>query len=80
MLAPSVCTIGAALRTRRLRIGPMGYVVPLYDALRIVEEEAVLTHGRLELGLSPVSRLLTSNPTSRTSPIAVRSPKSRCES
>ncbi|MEK7878590.1 MAG: LLM class flavin-dependent oxidoreductase, partial [candidate division NC10 bacterium] len=34
--------------------GPMGYVVPLYDPIRIVEEIAVLDHvlhGRLEVGL-----------------------------
>ena len=48
------CT-GAAARTRRLRLGPMGYSVPLYDPIRIVEEVALLdsvTHGRLEVGLT----------------------------
>lgn len=45
----------AAARTRRLRLGPMGYTVPLYDPIRIVEEVALLdniTHGRLEVGLA----------------------------
>ena len=45
----------AAARTRRLRLGPMGYTVPLYDPIRIVEEVALLdniTHGRLEVGLT----------------------------
>jgi alkanesulfonate monooxygenase SsuD/methylene tetrahydromethanopterin reductase-like flavin-dependent oxidoreductase (luciferase family) len=54
MPAPTVYTTGAALCTRRMRIGPMGYVVPLYDPLRIVEEAAVLDQvcqGRFELGL-----------------------------
>ena len=54
MPAPTVYTTGAALATRRMRIGPMGYVVPLYDPLRIVEEAAVLDQvcdGRFELGL-----------------------------
>lgn len=54
MPAPSVYCAGAAAHTRRMRIGPMGYVAPLYDPLRIVEEAAVLDQvldGRLELGL-----------------------------
>lgn len=54
MPTPSVYCATAAAHTRRLRIGPMGYVVPLYDPLRIVEEAAVLDNvmgGRLELGL-----------------------------
>ena len=54
MPAPPIYCTGAAARTRRLRLGPMGYIVPLYDPLRIVEDAAVLDnilHGRLELGL-----------------------------
>jgi len=54
MPSPAAYCAGAAAHTRRLRIGPMGYVAPLYDPLRIVEEAAVLDnmlHGRLELGL-----------------------------
>src|SRR5262249_25861953 len=45
---------GAAARTTRMRHGPMGYVAPLYDPLRIAEDAAVLDNvlnGRLELGL-----------------------------
>ena len=45
----------AAARTSRLRLGPMGYTVPLYDPIRLVEEVALLdniTHGRLEVGLT----------------------------
>lgn len=48
------CT-GGATRTRRLRLGPMGYSVALYDPIRIVEEVALLdsvTNGRLEVGLT----------------------------
>jgi alkanesulfonate monooxygenase SsuD/methylene tetrahydromethanopterin reductase-like flavin-dependent oxidoreductase (luciferase family) len=52
--SPAVyCAFGAA-HTRRLRLGPMGYVVPFYDPIRIVEEAALLDNvlgGRLELGL-----------------------------
>jgi alkanesulfonate monooxygenase SsuD/methylene tetrahydromethanopterin reductase-like flavin-dependent oxidoreductase (luciferase family) len=54
MPSPSVYCTGAAAHTRRLRIGPMGYIVPLYDPIRIIEEAAVLDNvlnGRLELGL-----------------------------
>ena len=54
MPCPTVYCTGAAANTRRLRLGPMGYIVPLYDPLRIVEEAAVLDNvleGRLELGL-----------------------------
>ena len=52
--ASAYCTAAAA-RTRRIRVGAMGYTVPLYDPIRIVEEVAVLdniTHGRLEVGLA----------------------------
>jgi alkanesulfonate monooxygenase SsuD/methylene tetrahydromethanopterin reductase-like flavin-dependent oxidoreductase (luciferase family) len=54
MPSPTVYCTGGAARTRRMRLGPMGYVVPLYDPIRIVEEVAVLDHvlnGRLEVGL-----------------------------
>ena len=48
------CT-GAAARTSRLRLGPMGFTAALFDPIRIVEEVALLdniTHGRLEVGLT----------------------------
>jgi alkanesulfonate monooxygenase SsuD/methylene tetrahydromethanopterin reductase-like flavin-dependent oxidoreductase (luciferase family) len=54
MPSPSIYCAAAAGRTRRMRHGPMGYVVPLYDPLRIAEDAAVLDNvlnGRLELGL-----------------------------
>lgn len=56
-LRPSttVFCAAAAARTSRLRLGTMGYTVPLYDPMRIVEEVAILdniTHGRLEVGLA----------------------------
>ena len=56
MPSPPVYCTGGAVCTRRIRLGPMGYIPPLYDPLRIVEEAAVLDHvlnGRLELGLVP---------------------------
>jgi alkanesulfonate monooxygenase SsuD/methylene tetrahydromethanopterin reductase-like flavin-dependent oxidoreductase (luciferase family) len=54
MPSPSIYCTGAAALTRRMQHGPMGYVVPLYDPLRIAEDAAVLDNildGRLELGL-----------------------------
>ena len=54
MPSPSIYCTAAAARTRRMRIGTMGYVAPLYDPLRIAEDAAVLDNvlnGRLELGL-----------------------------
>jgi hypothetical protein len=36
---------GAAARTRRMRHGPIGFVVPLYDPLRIAEDAAVGKSG-----------------------------------
>ena len=54
MPSPSIYCAAAAARTRRLRIGTMGNVAPLYDPLRIVEDAAVLdnlANGRFELGL-----------------------------
>lgn len=54
MPSPTIYCAGAAAHTRRLRLGPMGYIVPLYDPLRIIEDVAVLDNvldGRLELGL-----------------------------
>ena len=43
-----------AQRTKRLRFGPLVYVLPLYDPLRLAEEIALLDQlsgGRLELGV-----------------------------
>jgi len=54
MPSPSIYCAAAAARTRRMRVGAMGYVAPLYDPLRIAEDAAVLDNlmnGRLELGL-----------------------------
>ena len=54
MPTPSIYCAAAAAHTRRLRIGPMGFVAPLYDPIRIAEDAAVLDNilgGRFELGL-----------------------------
>jgi alkanesulfonate monooxygenase SsuD/methylene tetrahydromethanopterin reductase-like flavin-dependent oxidoreductase (luciferase family) len=56
MSSPSLFAVGAGARTKRLRVGPMGYIVPLYHPLRLAEEIALVDQmlgGRMELGLVP---------------------------
>jgi alkanesulfonate monooxygenase SsuD/methylene tetrahydromethanopterin reductase-like flavin-dependent oxidoreductase (luciferase family) len=51
MSSPSLYAVGAGARTRRLRVGPMGYIVPLYHPLRLAEEIAIVDQmlgGRME--------------------------------
>src|SRR5919109_816015 len=47
--------LGAVARaTRRIRLGPLVYLLPLYSPLRLIEEISILdhlSHGRLELGV-----------------------------
>ncbi|MCA1646642.1 MAG: LLM class flavin-dependent oxidoreductase [Chloroflexi bacterium] len=53
--SPNLFLSAAAQRTRRLRLGPLSYVMPLYEPIRLLEEIAMLDQlsgGRLELGLS----------------------------
>ncbi|MFP6734764.1 MAG: LLM class flavin-dependent oxidoreductase [Rhodospirillales bacterium] len=56
MSAPSLFAVAAGARTKHMRVGPMGYVVPLYNPLRLAEEIAIIDQmlgGRLEVGLVP---------------------------
>jgi len=56
MSSPSLYAVGAGAHTKRLRLGPMGYIVPLYHPLRLAEEIAIVDQmlgGRMELGLVP---------------------------
>jgi alkanesulfonate monooxygenase SsuD/methylene tetrahydromethanopterin reductase-like flavin-dependent oxidoreductase (luciferase family) len=56
MSSPSLYTVVGGARTKRIRLGPMGYIVPLYHPLRLAEEIAVVDQmlgGRMELGLVP---------------------------
>ena len=49
------CSYGAQ-HTKRIRLGPMGYVAPFHNPIVIAEEAAVLDtilNGRLELGIVP---------------------------
>lgn len=52
--SPSVFVSAAFQRTRRLRIGPLVYVLPMYHPLRVYEEVCMLDHmsgGRLMFGV-----------------------------
>jgi alkanesulfonate monooxygenase SsuD/methylene tetrahydromethanopterin reductase-like flavin-dependent oxidoreductase (luciferase family) len=52
--SPSVFLAAAAQRTRRIRLGPLVYLLPLYSPLRLIGEICMLDNlsgGRLELGV-----------------------------
>ena len=52
--SPGIFLAAAAQRTKRLRLGPMLYVLPLHDPVRLIEEICMLdqlSDGRLELGM-----------------------------
>lgn len=56
MSSPSLYAVGAGARTKRMRVGAMGYIVPLYHPLRLAEEIAIVDQmngGRFECGLVP---------------------------
>ena len=51
--SPALFLTAVAQRTR-LRVGPLVYLLPLYNPLRLIEEVCMLDHlsgGRLELGV-----------------------------
>src|SRR5579862_5678796 len=52
--APSVYLAAVARATRRIHLGPLVYLLPLYSPLRLIEEICLLDHlsrGRLEVGV-----------------------------
>ena len=52
--SPSVFLSAAIQRTHRLRLGPLVYLLPLYNPLRLVQEICMLdnmSRGRLEVGV-----------------------------
>jgi alkanesulfonate monooxygenase SsuD/methylene tetrahydromethanopterin reductase-like flavin-dependent oxidoreductase (luciferase family) len=52
--SPALFLTAAAQRTRRIRLGPLVYLLPLYNPLRLIEEVCMLDHlsgGRLDLGI-----------------------------
>lgn len=57
-LAPNqaVFLAAAAQRTQRMRIGPLVFVLPLHQPIRLIEEVCMvdqLSNGRLDLGVGP---------------------------
>ncbi|MGH8139856.1 MAG: LLM class flavin-dependent oxidoreductase [Steroidobacteraceae bacterium] len=56
MSSPNLYVAAAAARTRNIRLGAMGHVVPLHQPLRLLEEIAItdqMSGGRVEIGLVP---------------------------
>ena len=52
--SPSVWLAAVARETSRIRLGPLVYLLPLYDPLRLLAEIAMIDHlsnGRMELGV-----------------------------
>ena len=52
--SPALFLAAAAQRTRRIRLGPLVYLLPLHNPLRLIEEISMLDQlsgGRLELGV-----------------------------
>ncbi len=52
--SPSVFLAAVARETRHIRLGPLVYLLPLYEPLRLAYEISMLdhlSHGRLELGV-----------------------------
>jgi alkanesulfonate monooxygenase SsuD/methylene tetrahydromethanopterin reductase-like flavin-dependent oxidoreductase (luciferase family) len=57
-LAPnqSVLLAAAAQRTKRMRFGPLVYILPLHNPIRLIEEVCMvdqLSSGRLDMGVGP---------------------------
>ena len=51
---PGIFLAAASQRTRRIRLGPCVYCLPLYDPLRLIEEVCMLDHlsrGRFDFGV-----------------------------
>ncbi len=52
--SPGIFLAAAIQRTRRIRLGPLVYLLPLYNPLRLAQEICMLDHmsrGRLEVGV-----------------------------
>ena len=56
--SPGIFLSAVAQRTSRIRLGPLVFLLPLYNPLRLIQEVCMLdhlSHGRLELGLAAAS-------------------------
>ena len=56
MSSPNLYAVAGAARTKRIKLGAMGHVVPLHHPVRLLEEIALtdqITGGRTEVGLVP---------------------------
>jgi alkanesulfonate monooxygenase SsuD/methylene tetrahydromethanopterin reductase-like flavin-dependent oxidoreductase (luciferase family) len=52
--SPSIMLAAAIQRTKRIKIGPLVYILPLYNPLRLIDEIAMLdqmSNGRFQLGV-----------------------------
>src|SRR5581483_2721662 len=52
--APGLFLAAASQRTRRIRLGPLVYLLPLYNPVRLATEICMLDHlsdGRLDIGV-----------------------------
>lgn len=52
--SPSLFLSAAIQRTRRLHLGPMGYLLPIYNPIRLIQEICMLdqmSRGRMEIGV-----------------------------
>ncbi len=52
--SPGIFLAAVAQRTKRIRLGPLVYILPLYNPLRLIDEIAMLDQmsgGRLDLGV-----------------------------
>src|SRR5258707_148677 len=57
--SPNLFLSAVAQRTRRIRLGPLSYILPIYDPIRLLEQICMLDHltgGRPQLGLRRGSR------------------------
>src|SRR5262249_35303071 len=60
--SPGTFLGAASQRTKKIRLGPLVYVLPLWNPIRVAEEVALLdnlTQGRLECGFGPGIGLFT---------------------
>ena len=78
--SPSVFLTAVAMRTRKIHLGPLVCLLPLYHPIRLVEEICMLDQlsgGRLEVGVGAASHLTNSRILMCTSSNRARSSRSR---